>query len=71
MAGSRMAIGFQAFRWVREIGIIFGWPIQRSDGGDCGARTRFLAFVRNPRCAVSSVIRRRGSLLCSAIIRVA
>ena len=67
MAGSRMGIGFQAFRRTREIGIMLGWPIQRSDGGDCGTRTRFLAFVRNPRCAASSVIRRRASSpLCGA-----
>jgi transposase len=62
-----MDIGFQAFRRGREIGIILGWPIQRSDGGDCGTRTRFLAFGRNPRCAASSVIRRLGSSsLCGA-----
>jgi hypothetical protein len=67
MAEGRMDIGFQAFRRGREIGIILGWPIQRSDGGDCGTRTRFLAFGRNPRCAASSVIRRLGSSsLCGA-----
>src|ERR1700676_2408085 len=57
-----MAIVFQAFRWVREIGIMFGWPIQRSDSDGYGTRTRSRVFVRNPRCAESSVIRRRGSL---------
>ena len=67
MAGSRMGIGFQAFRRVRGIGIMLEWPIQRSDGGGYGTRTRFLAFVRNPRCAACSVIRRHGSLPCSAL----
>ena len=43
MAGSRMAIGFQAFRWVREMGIMLGWPIQRSDSGGCGTRTEVKA----------------------------
>ena len=40
---------------------MFAWPTQRSDSGGCGMRTRSPAFVRNPRCAASSVIRRRAS----------
>ena len=61
MAGSRMDIGFQAFRKILEFGIISGWPIQRSDSGGCGTRTRSPVFVRNPRCAVSSAIRGHAS----------
>ena len=45
----------------RETEMISGWPIQRSDSGGCGTRTRSRGFVRNPRCAVSSVIRRLAS----------
>jgi len=63
MAGSRMDIGFQRFRKVLEFGIMSEWPIQRSDGGDFGTRTRSRGFVRYPRCAVSSVIRRLASSL--------
>ena len=67
MPESRMDTGFQGFRKVLEFGIMFGWPIQRSDSGGCGTRTRSVDFVRYPRCAVSSVIRRRASsLLCGA-----
>jgi hypothetical protein len=36
----------------REIGIVVGWPIQRSDGGDGGTSTHFLAFA-DPRFAAS------------------
>jgi transposase len=61
MAGSRMVIGFQAFCKVFKFGVMFGWPIQRSDSGGCGTRTPSPVFVRSPRCAVSSVIRRRAS----------
>ena len=61
MAGSRMDTGFQAFRKRPEIGIMFGWPIQRSDGGDLGTSTRSPGFVRSPRCAAYSVIRKRAS----------
>ena len=61
MAGSRMDTGFQAF-WKRlEIGIMFGWPIQQSDGGDFGMRTRSRGFVRSLPCAACSVIRKRAS----------
>ena len=56
MAGSRMDTGFQAFRKRLEIGMMFGWPNQRSDCGDCGMSTRSLGFVRSPRCAACSVI---------------
>ena len=63
MAGSLMDISFQAFRKRLETGIMFGWPIQRSDSGGCGTRMRSPVFVRNPRCVVSSAIRRHASLL--------
>ena len=61
MAGSPMDIGFQAFRKTLELGIMSGWPTQRSDSGVCGTRTRSPVFVRHPRCAASSVTRRRAS----------
>src|ERR1700674_3561572 len=61
MSRRRMVIGFQAFCKVFKFGIMFGWQIQRSVSGGCGTRTLSPVFVRNPRCAVSSVIRRRVS----------
>ena len=57
-----MDTGFQGFRKACEIGIMLGWLIQLHKSGGCGTRTRSRDFVRNPRCAVSSVIRRRASL---------
>ena len=39
MAESRMDIGFQWFCRVRQFGIMFEWPNQRSKSGDCGTRT--------------------------------
>src|ERR1039458_7900880 len=56
-----MDIGFSMFPKVVGSGIIFRWPTHRSDSGACGTRTRSPAFAPNPRCAVSSVIRRRAS----------
>src|SRR5450759_475940 len=56
-----MDIGFSRFPKVVGSGIIFRWPTHRSDSGACGTRTRSPAFAPNPRCAVSSVIRRRAS----------
>src|ERR1700674_5889905 len=61
MAGSRMNIGFQAFQKGLAFGIMFGWPIQRIDGGHSGVRTRSRGFVRCPRCAAFAVIRKRAS----------
>ena len=61
MAGSRMDIGFPAFRYGLRFGMMFGWPLQRSDGGGCGTHTRSPVFVRSPRCAACSVIRKRAS----------
>jgi hypothetical protein len=61
MSESRMDIGFQVFRKTLAFGIMSGWPTQRSDSGGCGTRTRSPVFVRNPRCAVSSAIRRHAS----------
>ena len=46
---------------------MFGWRIQRSDSGGSGMRIASPDFVRNPRCAVYSGIRRRvSSPLCGA-----
>src|ERR1035437_4673611 len=56
-----MDIGFSGFRKVIELGMMSRWPIHRSDGGAYGTRTRSPVFAPNPRCAVSSVIRRRAS----------
>ena len=56
-----MDIGFPAFQERLEVGIMFGWPIQRSDGGDCGMHMRSQGFVRSPRCMACSVIRKRVS----------
>src|SRR5450759_4542239 len=56
-----MDIGLPGFRKVVELGIMSRWPIYRSDSGACGTRTRSPVFAPNPRCAVSSVIRRRAS----------
>src|SRR5674536_12132 len=56
-----MDIGLPGFRKVVELGIMSRWPIYRSDSGACGTRTRSPVFAPNPRCAVSSVIRRRSS----------
>src|SRR5665647_176757 len=56
-----MDIGFSRFPKVAGSGIIFRWPTHRSDSGACGTRTCSPAFAPNPRCAVSSVIRRRAS----------
>ena len=61
MAGSCMDISFQALRRALEFGIMSGWQTQRSDSGVCGTHTRSPVFVRNPRCAASSVTRRRVS----------
>src|ERR1035438_4729047 len=57
VAGSRMDIGLQEFRKVLEFGIMSRWPIQRSDSGACGTRTRPRDFVRNPRYTAVSAIR--------------
>src|SRR2546429_7661278 len=65
LSGSRMDTGVQRFPSARDLFIMFEWQIQRSDCGGCGTRTRFPVFGRNPRCAVSSAIRRRESLLLS------
>src|SRR5450830_1330299 len=56
-----MDIGFSGFRKVIELGMMSRWPIHRSDGGAYGTRTRSPVFAPNPRCAVSSVIRRCAS----------
>src|ERR1019366_7905967 len=56
-------IGFYGFPKVIELGMMSRWPIHRSDGGAYGTRTRSPVFAPNPRCAVSSVIRRRASSL--------
>ena len=37
------------------------WPILRSDGGDFGMSMHSRGFVRSPRCAACSVIRKRES----------
>ena len=37
------------------------WPILRSDGGDFGMSMHSRGFVRSPRCAACSVIRKRAS----------
>src|ERR1700676_1607535 len=65
LAGSRMDTEVQTFPTALDLFIMFEWQIQRSDCGGCGTRTRFPVFGRNPRCAVFSAIRRRGSLLLS------
>ena len=51
----------KVFPWVLETEMIFEWSIQRSDSGGSGMRTRSRDFVRNPRCAVCSVIRTHAS----------
>jgi len=61
MAVSRMDIGLRGFLVVFEFGIMYGWPIQQSDSGACGTRTRSRDFVRNTRCAACSAIRKRAS----------
>src|SRR5665811_1979496 len=65
-----MDIGFSRFPKVVGSGIIFRWPTHRSDSGACGTRTRSPAFAPNPRCAVSSVIRRRVRHLGEALDKV-
>src|SRR5438132_1328662 len=65
MPESRMDIGATAFSRPLELGIMFRCPLQPSDGGDWWMRMRSPAFGRNPRCAVSSVIRRLASSLSS------
>src|ERR1700693_3505913 len=65
MTETRMDTRVQAFPTALDLVIMFEWQIQRSDGGGGGTRTRFPVSGRNPRCAVSSAIRRRGSLLLS------
>src|ERR1700732_3036577 len=67
LAGSRMDTEVRTFPTALDLFIMFEWQIQRSDCGGCGTRTRFPVSGRNPRCAVSSAIRRRGSLLCPAL----
>ncbi|MSP80799.1 MAG: transposase family protein [Rhodospirillales bacterium] len=56
-----MDIGLSGFCKVIELSITSRWPTHRSDSGAFGTRTRSPAFAANPRCAVSSVIRRRAS----------
>ena len=54
MAGSRMDIGFQVFRKTLELGLMSGWPIQRSDSGGCGTLGRtagWIAHVMEQRLA--------------------
>ena len=58
-----MDTGLAACSMLLEFGIMFEWKTQRSDSGDCGMHMRSLVFVRSTRCAVSSVIRKRVSLL--------
>src|SRR5258705_5797227 len=65
LAGSRMDTEVQTFPTALDLFIMFEWQIQRSDCGGCGTRTRFPASGRNPRCAGSSAIRRRGALVLS------
>ena len=61
MAERPIFVGFRACREVAEFGIMFRWLNQRSESGGCGMRMPSPGFVRNPRCAASSAIRRRGS----------
>lgn len=56
MAGSRMDIGFQAFQERLVFGIMSGWPIQRSGGGDFRMRTHSRGFVRSPWCAAHAAV---------------
>ncbi len=42
---------------------MFQWPSQRSESGGCGMHTPSRDFVRSPRCAACSVIRKRASSL--------
>ena len=57
MAESRMDTGFHGFRKACEMGIMFGWLIQRLESSGCGTRTRSRDFARNPR---RRAIDRRG-----------
>ena len=61
MAGSLVDIGFQEFQKGLAFGIMSEWPILRSDGGDFGMSMHSRGFVRSPRCAACSVIRKRAS----------
>ena len=56
-----MDIGFQEFQKGLAFGIMSEWPILRSDGGDFGMSMHSRGFVRSPRCAACSVIRKRES----------
>src|ERR1700682_3304823 len=56
-----MDVDSEAFQDWLGFGIIFGWPSQRSDCGDCGMHTRFPGFVRSPWYAACSVTRKRAS----------
>ena len=56
-----MDIGFQEFQKGLAFGIMSEWPILRSDGGDFGMSMHSRGFVRSPRCAACSVIRKRAS----------
>jgi pectin methylesterase-like acyl-CoA thioesterase len=58
--GSGVDAGFRAWSGSAESANRFAWRPQRSECGGCGMRTSSPAFVRNPRCAVFSAIRRRG-----------
>jgi len=53
--------GFRACSASVETANMFAWLPQRSERGGCGMRMPSPAFVRNPRCAASSEIRRRAS----------
>jgi hypothetical protein len=61
--GRAICIGFDSFLEASTVGIIFGWP-KRHDDGVCGTRIDFRVFDLNRAYAGSSVIRRRGFLLC-------
>ena len=56
-----MDIGFQEFQKGLAFGIMSEWPILRSDGGDFGMSMHSRGFVRSPRCAACSVMRKRAS----------
>src|SRR5665213_2986376 len=53
--------GVRACSGTAETANMFAWLLRRSECGGCGMRIPSPVFVRNPRCAASSAIRRSGS----------
>ena len=76
-AVSRMDISVQAFREILGSGVVFVWPIQRSDGGGLGDACAFPGFhpqpavrgvLGNPKVRLNTLVRRSKNALAALVI---